>query len=64
MLYQIFQIQWMEMKKKFIGNEFVITELEQICPIYGIKLKRNEFFILWRDSNFKGKNFYTNFLKK
>ena len=49
---------------KFIGNEFVITELEQICPIYGIKLKRNEFFVLWRDSNFKGKNFYTNYLEK
>ena len=29
-------------KGKFIGNEYVITELEQICPLYAIKIKRNE----------------------
>ena len=49
---------------KFIVNEYVITELEQICPLYAIKIKRNEFFLLWRDSNFKGKNFYYDYLKK
>ena len=31
---------------KFIVNEYVITELEQICPLYAIKIKRNEFFLL------------------
>ena len=50
-------------KGKFIGNEYVITELEQICPLYAIKIKRNEYFLLWRDSNFKGKNFYSDYLK-
>ena len=45
-------------------NEYVITELEQICPLYAIKIKRNEYFLLWRDSNFKGKNFYYDYLKK
>ena len=49
---------------KFIVNEYVITELEQICPLYAIKIKRNEYFLLWRDSNFKGKNFYYDYLKK
>ena len=38
---------------KFIVNEYVITELEQICPLYAIKIKRNEYFLLWRDINFK-----------
>ena len=47
----------------FIGNEYVITELEQICPIYSLTLKRNEYFILWRDLNFEGKNIYTKYLK-
>ena len=51
-------------KGKFIVNEYVITELEQICPLYAIKIKRNEFFLLWRDSNFKGENFYYDYLKR
>ena len=48
---------------KFIVNEYVITEKEQIFPLYAIKMKRNEYFLLWRDNNFKGKNFYTDYLK-
>ena len=50
-------------KGNFIGNEYAITELEQICPIYGLQLKRNEFFVLWRDLNFKGENIYSDYLK-
>jgi hypothetical protein len=34
-------------KGKLIVNEYVITELEQICPLYAIKIKRNEYFLLW-----------------
>ena len=49
---------------KFIVNEYVITELEQICPLYAIKIKRNEYFLLWRDLNFKGKKFYFDYLKE
>ena len=49
---------------KFIGNEYVITELDQICPIYSLTLKRNEYFVLWRDLNFEGKNNFTEYLKK
>ena len=48
----------------FIVNEYVVTELEQICPLYAIKIKRNEYFLLWRDLNFKGINFYSDYLKK
>ena len=49
---------------KFIVNEYVVTELDQICPLYAVKIQRNKFFILWRDSNFKGKNFYYEYLKE
>jgi hypothetical protein len=41
---------------KFIGNEYVITEKEQMLPLYGLTLKRNEYFVVWRDPNFVGDN--------
>ena len=50
-------------KGKFLGNEYVITEFCQILPLYGLTFKRNEYFVLWRDPNFKGKNYYSDFLK-
>ena len=37
---------------KFFGTEYVIWDLEQICPLIGAKLKRNEFCVIWRDNNF------------
>ena len=49
-------------KGVFLGNEYCITEKYQILPIYSLTVKRNEFFILWRDPNLKGKNQYTDFL--
>ena len=49
---------------KLIVNEYVITELEQILPLYAIKIKRNEYFILWRDLNFEENNFYSSYLNK
>ena len=49
-------------KGEFLGNEYVITEKYQILPIYSLTLKRNEYFILWRDPHFKGKNEYSDFL--
>lgn len=48
---------------KFIGTEYVITEKKQILPLYGITLKRNEYFVIWSDPNFKGKNHYSDYLK-
>ena len=49
-------------KGKFIGTEYVITEMDQILPLYGLTLKRNEYFVLWRDPHFSGENEYTEFL--
>ena len=37
---------------KFYGTEYVIWDLNQICPFMSIKLKRNEYCIIWRDENF------------
>ena len=48
---------------RFIGTEYVITEMEQILPLYGLTLRRNEYFIIWRDGNFKGENEWTEYLK-
>ena len=51
-------------KGKFIENEYVITEFQQILPLYGLTFRRNEFFVVWRDNHFKGNNEYSKFLKE
>ena len=33
----------------FIGNEYIITEKEQILPLFNIEFQRNESLIIWRD---------------
>ena len=48
----------------FIGNEYVITEMEQILPLYGLTLKRNEYLIVWRDPSFGKKKEYNSFLEE
>ena len=49
---------------KFIGNEYVITEKEQMLPLYGLTLKRNEYFVIWRDPNFQpGNRYYVDLIK-
>ena len=47
---------------KFLGTEYVITEKDQILPLYGLTFKRNEYFILWRDPNFENGSQYSQFL--
>ena len=47
-------------KTKFYGTEYVIWDLEQICPFIGAKLKRNEFCVIWRDNNFSSEPVYNN----
>ena len=49
---------------KFIGTEYVITEMDQILPLYGLTFRRNEYFIIWRDGNFKGENEWSKYLKQ
>ena len=45
-------------KNKFYGTEYVICDLNQICPFIGAKLKRKEFCVVWRDNNFSSKPVY------
>ena len=47
---------------QFIGTEYAITELYQIFPIYSLTLKRNEYFVLWRDPNFSEGNNFSEYL--
>ena len=51
-------------KGKFLGTEYVITEMDQILPLYGLTFKRNEFIVVWRDPHFKGQNDYSDYLKE
>ena len=50
-------------KGQFLGTEYVITEFDQILPLYGLTFKRNEYIVIWRDNHFKGKNDYSDYLK-
>ena len=47
-------------KRRFYGTEFVINDLDQICPFLGLKLKRVEYCIIWRDTNFSKNSVYNN----
>ena len=46
--------------KQFVGTEYVIWDLDQICPFISAKLKRNEYCVIWRDNNFSSKPVYNN----
>jgi hypothetical protein len=37
---------------KFYGTEYVIWDLDQICPFISAKLERQEYCFIWRDTNF------------
>lgn len=47
-------------KNEFYGTEYLINELNQICPFIGLALKRKEYCVIWRDNNFSSKNIYNN----
>ena len=45
---------------KFIGTEYVIWDLNQICPFISAKMERNEYCVIWRDINFSSQPVYNN----
>jgi len=59
-------------KSKFYGTEYVIWDLNQICPFISAKLQRQEYCVIWRDTNFSSKpihfsqfdEIFKNFLKE
>ena len=50
--------------KTRIFTEYVLSEKYQIFPIYTLTLRRNEYFVIYRDPNFVKKNHYTKDLKQ
>ena len=58
------EIKSEDKKGKFIGNIFVLTEIDQMLPLYGLTFKRNEYIVIWRDPNFSGENKYSEYLKE
>ena len=49
--------------KRIRGNIYVLSEKYQIFPLYTFTLRRNEYFVLYRDPNFIGRHNYTKELK-
>ena len=46
----------LENYNQFKGNEFCVTDKDQILPLYMVTLKRFEYVIIWRDYNFSHNN--------
>ena len=42
--------------ENFIQNEYLISDKNQMIPIYAINLRRIEYLIIWRDNNFDKSN--------
>jgi hypothetical protein len=57
-------IDFSKKKGNFIGNEYVITEMDQILPLYGLTLRRNEYLVVWRDPCFDNENEWNDFLEE
>ena len=47
-------------RSKFYGTEYVIWDLDQICPFISAKLERQEYCFIWRDTNFSLKPIHFN----
>ena len=45
-------------KSKFYATEYIIYELDQICPFMSAKIERIEYCFIWRDDNFSSKPVY------
>ena len=50
-------------KKRVLENKYFISQNYQIFILYTLTLKRNEYYVLWRDPNFSGNNPYYDFLQ-
>jgi len=49
--------------KIIISNEYVLSEKFQIFPLYIFTLRRNEYYVLNRNPDFVGKDFYSKKIK-
>jgi hypothetical protein len=60
---EIFQLNDSNSSKRKICTEYVLSEKYQILPLYTFTLRRNEYFVIFRDPNFIKKNHYSRDLK-
>ena len=58
-----FEINQDKEKGVFMGTEYVITEMDQMLPLYGLSLKRNEYIVVWRDPGFTFENMHSEYLR-
>ena len=47
-------------RSKFYASEYVIYDLDQICPFMSAKFKRVEYCVIWRDNNFSQNPVFNN----
>ena len=45
-------------KSRFYSREYILGDKSQILPFIQIKVKRNEYCVIWRDVNFKSEDVY------
>ena len=45
-------------KSRYYSREYVLGDKSQILPFIHIKVKRNEYCVIWRDVNFSSKDVY------
>ena len=45
-------------KSRFYSREYVLGDKSQILPFIQIKVKRNEYCVIWRDNNFSSEDVY------
>ena len=45
-------------KSKFYSRQYVIADKSQILPFIHLKIKRNEYCVIWRDNNLSSKDVY------
>ena len=50
--------------KNYFGKEYKIGDINQICPLISFNLKRIEFCIIWRDTNFSNTAYFKQFLEE
>jgi hypothetical protein len=50
--------------KRIKSTEYVLSETYQIFPLYTFTLRRNEYYVLYRDPNLIGENCYSKDLKE
>jgi len=58
------EIKKNEERKNILGVDYAVSEKEQTLPLYGITLKRNEFLVVWKDSNYEINNDYKEYFEQ